>query len=505
MNMRHLIGSKKSNRLSFFAAIVFLLFVMASTLASCTKAETQEMVPTVLPAPTETAVPPTAAPTAVPPPETPPTPTPEPTAVPSPTLTLLGDYPLLSPEDMRYDFDELFHRLETTHPNPYAKRPNAEVDLERARIYDELARPLTMIEFFKKVAPLVYSLGDLHTKVYLPSAIIDEIGKSERFFPFSAQIEGERAYITVNYSGNADITPGTELLAINDIPIITIWEEGREYFPAGNYLPPRQFLLLFGSLPEYQVTLLPPETNTPVMQIVPGMTVSEMKRQVATEYQPVERATYTTLPGEPIGVLTINTFYDGLGLALKSAFTQIQEDGVQDLILDIRVNEGGLYTQVQSVMDYLTNEPYKRCAQKTQAPFGGYGSGEPREMECEVFQSFAVAERYQGNIYLLIGPNTFSAAITLATILQDYNMGLLIGEETTDSASYCGETSIEMLPLPRTGLLYRSSQTCFVRPSGVLDDQPVVPDIIVKTTIADEIAGNDPVMDYTLEIIRGEQ
>ena len=499
--MRHLIGSKKLNRLSFFAAIVFLLFVMVSTLASCTKAEPpQEMVPTVLPAPTETAVPPTATPTAVPPTEAPPTPTLAPTAVPSPTLTLLGDYPLLSPEDMRYDFDELFHRLETTHPNPYAKRPKAEVDLERQRIYDELARPLTMIEFFKKVAPLVYSLGDLHTKVYLPNATFDEIGKSERFFPFSAQIEEGQAYIISNYSGDADIPLGTELLAINDIPITTILDEAKGF--AGHYLSPSQFFLLFGSLPEYQVTLLPPETNTPVTQIVPGMTISETKQQqVVTAYQPVESVTYATLPGEPIGVLTVTTFDAGLSPALKSAFTQIQEDGVQHLILDIRANEGGLYMQVQSVLDYLANEPYKQCALKTKAPFGGYGSGEPREMECEVFQPFAVAERYQGKIYLLIGPDTISAAITMATILQDYDLALLIGEETIGSASYCADVP-DMLPLPRTGLLYRISRTCFVRPSGVLDDQPVVPDIIVKTTIADEIAGHDPVMDYTLEMIR---
>lgn len=62
------------------------------------------------------------------------------TAIPtvSPTLTLtssptlLGEYEVLSSKNMRHDLDELFHRIETTHPNPYAKRSKAEVDLEPA-------------------------------------------------------------------------------------------------------------------------------------------------------------------------------------------------------------------------------------------------------------------------------------------------------------------------------------------------------------------------------------
>jgi C-terminal processing protease CtpA/Prc len=34
-----------------------------------------------------------------------------------------------------------------------------------------------------------------------------------------------------------------------------------------------------------------------------------------------------------------------------------------------------------------------------------------------------------------------------------------------------------------------------------LDDRGIVPDILVETTIEDQIAGTDPVLDYTLEMI----
>ncbi len=56
--------------------------------------------------------------------------------------------------------------------------------------------------------------------------------------------------------------------------------------------------------------------------------------------------------------------------------------------------------------------------------------------------------------------------------------------------------------LPRTKLVYEISTECFVRPNGVLDDHPLIPDVIVETTINDQITGKDPVLDYTLEMIR---
>ena len=200
-------------------------------------------------------------------------------------------------------------------------------------------------------------------------------------------------------------------------------------------------------------------------------------------------------------ILTINTFEE-IGPLLTPIFAQIQQDGVPNLILDIRLNGGGKYVIVDSLMDFLTDKPYKHCSKSYEAPFKGYGSGTPREVACETIQPFNAAERFQGKLYVLIGPHTNSAAITFSTILQDYELATLIGEATNDTASYCANITLGGMPLPRTGLFYTISKTCYVRPSGVLDENPVIPDIVVKTIFEDQIAGRDPVLEYTLNMIR---
>jgi hypothetical protein len=454
--------------------IVTACLLIIIVLTSCTPVSPTEVV-----LPTNTPPPPTL------------TPTPEPI-----TPIRLGNYELLSPEDMRSDLDELFHQIETVHPNPYTKHPKAEVDLERQKIYDGLDQPTTEIEFFMKVAPLVASLGDQHTQIIFPEEILSEIAESEQFIPLEVTFDGQRGFITGNYSGNQDIPLGAEVLFINSTAISNIRKDVEPYEP--NFFPFRLWLL-FGSVPEYHVEiLLPGETATVILDL-PSVHFATIIQNLETS-EPPDPVIYTKISDESVGVLDINTF-TGIGPLLKKAFVQIQEDGVEHLIIDVRTNPGG--RDIGPIMDYLTDQPYRICSRLYRAPFKGYGSGEPRELECVLLQPFDAAERFTGKLYLLIGPDSFSAPIILANILQDYGLATLIGEETPDSASFCASAVDSYLP--RTKLLYRISVECYVRPSGVLDDNPVIPEIVVKTTIEDQIADRDPVLEYTLEMIRSGQ
>lgn len=353
---------------------------------------------------------------------------------------------------------------------------------------------MTIFDFFRKVNPLINSLEGSHTHVFLPkdpgAGFADEL-----FFPLEIKFDGHKGFITRDYSGEPDSLLGEELLSINGVKLSDIRSSLVPFLQSFHPFPFAVWFV-YGSVPEYQVELLPPGKATPLIRDIPAISFREfMERQnSASSTKPV---TYRKIPNEPVGVLTINTFL-GIGPLLKPAFVQIQKDGIQHLIMDVRENGGG--DEPSNLMDYLTGQPYKACSQYYQAPFGGYGSGKPREMECEIIQPFDAAERFNGELYLLIGPDTYSSAITFATILQDYHLATLIGEQTTDTASYCA--GITTGSLPRTKLIYILSRRCNVRPSDVLDNQPVIPDILVKTTVADQVALKDPVLDYTIETIR---
>lgn len=469
------------------------LLILSLTLTACTAAPAE-------PAPTESpAVPTTPPPTEIPPP----------TPTPTPTVSVLGTYELLSPEDMRADLDELFSRLHNNHPDPYLWRPKAEVDIDRQRVYDELSQPLSMVEYYKKIAPLANSLGDDHTYVALPNDVLQAIIQQELFIPLVVQIQNQRAYVIENASGNDEILAGAEILSMNGIPMPNIIVEIKGYLPFSRSVLFLDFWYIFGSLEEYTLEVKLPGQESPVTQTVPGLDimtiVQNMQLSDESPAAPPEPVTYTRLPeDETIGVLRIDSFI-GLGNFVRPAFAQIQQDGIQHLVIDVRENRGGMSDQVGLVMNFLTDQPYRHCSKSWKAPAGGYGSETTRrESACETRQPTEQPERYQGKRYLLVGPKTSSSGITFSTILQDYDLAVLLGEETLSPASFCARVSPFELPtLPWTGLEYRNSHACFVRPSGEADWQRgVIPDFIVETSIEDMISGHDPVLEYTLELIR---
>jgi hypothetical protein len=406
-------------------------------------------------------------------------PTPTVTPVPTPTTTPPPPYKMLSPEEMRSDLDELFRLIEEIHPDPYMNRAKADVDRDRQVLYQELSKPMTIVDFYRKVAPLINSLRDGHTDAFPSRDVYQQIESYEKVFPLDVEFEEGKAYIIKNWSGIPDIPLGAELLAINGIPLPII---EKNIVANESYSFTYKLWILNGSSPEYQIALLPVEESIPVNFTIPGLTYNEIDK-IASASKAREDVTYRTLPNEKIGILTLNHF-ESIYEPVKQAFNQVQQDGVQDLIIDIRHNGGGYDQPFDLFMNFLTDQPYRKC------------------YKCVVQHPVDVPNRYHGRIYLLIGRYSFSAAIILANILQDNRLTTLVGEETSEPSSFCAYSNSNGDPLPRTGLRYRVSSKCLIRPDGVVDGRGVIPDIPVKTTIHDIITGNDPVMDYTLKMIR---
>ena len=171
---------------------VLAVIVLAFGLTACNS-------PNNSPAATDTAViptitaPPTATATAVP------TPIPPPTPAPSPEAPLvLGSYEELSPAAMRADLDELFHRLETTHPNLYAQLSPVEAATARQRLADELDQPMSILSYYEKVAELVSAFGDYHLDVGLPPETEAVLAANELVFPLWVEFQDGQAFVTMN-------------------------------------------------------------------------------------------------------------------------------------------------------------------------------------------------------------------------------------------------------------------------------------------------------------------
>lgn len=106
---------------------------------------------------------------------------------------------------------------------------------------------------------------------------------------------------------------------------------------------------------------------------------------------------------------------------------------------------------------------------------------------------------FNGDVYLLTSPNTFSSANILAAVFKCYDMGTIIGEETGGVTIAFGD--LIYFSLPNTGLPGICSYKKFYHPCGNPDNRGVIPDTEVIPDPEDLKDNRDTVLEFTIETI----
>ena len=111
----------------------------------------------------------------------------------------------------------------------------------------------------------------------------------------------------------------------------------------------------------------------------------------------------------------------------------------------------------------------------------------------------ASVPKFDGELVVLTGPQTFSAAAILAATLQDNGLATVVGEPTGNRPG--GPTGASRVKLPHTGTVIALSYVSFDRPDPTrahLD--AVYPDVYAPSTYEDYLRGGDPALEAALGI-----
>jgi C-terminal processing protease CtpA/Prc len=96
-----------------------------------------------------------------------------------------------------------------------------------------------------------------------------------------------------------------------------------------------------------------------------------------------------------------------------------------------------------------------------------------------------------GHVYVLIGPGTFSSAVMNAAELRGSLRAVLAGEPTGGKPGGYGD--VKFLTLPNSKLIVQYTGA-LVGASKDAESNELVPDLAAPRTIADALAGRDPVL-----------
>ena len=453
---------------------------------------------------------------------------------------------MYSPEELKADLNYLIQMIEDVHPEPYIYTPESIIYEEKDRIEAELNTGMSRINFFLKVVPLVTCLNEGHTSIYPPYEEYYHYRSSGGLlFPFDVKFRGFDAIITADYSQDSSIVSGSQLLSINDIPMKDIIEEllrqvsGEKIQNRLGALEERfrhRLWLAYRFESEFLITYLSREEGRRFSRVVSGVTYETIlqKQKRKSDDERDAHYIYHSLPDEKIGIIDLRQFVDlpKFKSFLENSFSQFQTEGNTDLIIDLRENGGGFSDLVDPLLSYITDQPVidglnmqikvsRQLKDYYQSTLRWYVKWLPiqylhptwrkiwKTPEGGLVQIYSPPERprenplrFQGHVYLLIGPKTYSTAQGVAAMVKDYKLGTLLGEETGGIASSFGD----WLPfdLPHTRLWIFASTKRIPRPSGVFNGRGVLPDHEVKQTDEDFKKGIDSVLEFTKHLIESK-
>ena len=208
----------------------------------------------------------------------------------------------------------------------------------------------------------------------------------------------------------------------------------------------------------------------------------------------------------------------------------LNNNNVENLIIDLRNNSGGNTTLGKQLMYFLTDrdtlkgfsnfaftsEIYKKYFRKQYQDLEiKYPEGVPQrdlvptnlgenlffEITNSTSKYFIQKNRplFKGNIYVLANYGTGSAAAMLTTLIQDNQIGKVIG--TSVGNNPIGATTYTPMELPKTKAKISIATSYIERPNkgkGKIQ----IPDIWIEYTISDFINGKDPYLENVLKQIK---
>lgn len=466
-----------------------------------------------------------------------------------------SDADLIPVADLRADFAELYRGLQEAHFDLFVQTPKAEFDAHYQRMLDGLDTPLDPVRARIRFQQFVARGRIGHARIDFPhEAFAEHRASGGRIVPFYFRVIDGRAQVSESYVGESPadeaegattLRPGDELLALEGASMDAWLDRLSRHVSAETdtmvhalleFWFPQLLWAEIGAPESISVRVRRPGTDEPLDLEVPLLDSEALQQAAeaaperlsldwqAREHRLLDGGLAYLRPG-PFYEPTAPDAYDpsAFGRFVDEAFESFLEAGASDLLIDLRANAGGDSSFSDLLVAWFADRPFAfnsafRIKVSPQAVASNARrleinpEGSASKRYAELYRDRKPGEivdfelqrgqprpgrRFEGRVYLLVNRHSFSNAVTVAALVQDYGFGLVLGEETSDLATTYG--AMERFELPRTGIEVGFPKAHIVRPSGDLRLRGVVPDVEIETPLLE--GPEDPVLLRAIEII----
>lgn len=399
--------------------------------------------------------------------------------------------PALPPTPYTATFDEVWRIVLTKHFDPTLGC------LDWPALREEYGRKLVDVDgpaaAYAVMNQLLDRLGQSHFRVVPPDDVLHDDGPQGparaplqvRWIDDAAVVVDNGAPVETKPRGRArvEVPRGSIVVAIDGRSVAEIAEHARAESPRPSALAlaistaiDRRLSGDEGAV--HRLTLRLPGGDAEVeRQIACASPVGEVV-SLGNLHNLATTVEWRMIPGTKIGYLAFNYWMLPMMKRVEAAMTELREQGMTGLILDLRGNPGGVGAMSVPLARLLLREG------------GSLGTLRFRDF----VQEFKVAPNpaaFAGDVVLLIDEGTASTSEIFATGMRDLGRVTIVGGRASAGAAL--PSLIERLAGGAT-LQYVVGDYHSTK-GTVAEGDGVVPDVVVPEARDDFIAGRDPVLD----------
>jgi C-terminal processing protease CtpA/Prc len=457
----------------------------------------------------------------------------------------------IPPQKLQADFSLLQKILEYNHPSLYWYTPKDSVDYYFNTTKSSLNDSLTELQFKNKVAWTISKIRCGHTVVRNSNKFAKYFSNRRiPVFPLSLKVWPDSAVVVNNlFKKDTVLKRGTIITSINNHPVGNIIDSMCQLIGSDGYAFNLKYQLISFNFPAYYRNTFGVDSQYVIGYIdttgfkkttiiknfdIKADTVNKRQEQFLPAVSKKELRKFKTLSERSLSIdtakstayLSVNTFSEGkLKRFFRRSFRKIKNENVNNLILDLRQNSGGNILWSTNLCRYIVNKPFKvadTVAANTRSfPYkkyirpwfvywlsmhlGGryYGDGRIhfRYFERHYFKPKR-HNHFDGDIYVITGGYTFSAAALVTNTLKGEKNVTVLGEETGGGAYGNSAMHLPTITLPNSGIrvtlpLYR----LVLDSTHIKNGRGIFPDVEVKPSSYYIRQGIDPKLEKVKQLI----
>lgn len=382
---------------------------------------------------------------------------------------------------------------------------------------------ISIFEHFTDIAKICafaneghFNLGNWKDKVH--KGFLDN---QFRYLPLKVISISDTLYIHKDYSNEQKIKPGAKIISINGLKIESILRRLLDCMPSDGVIKTYAYEKIASSfnwlyyvhieqVPEFIITY---STLDNIMQTdtITAITLQEQNRNYKKYHNKPEETDeakpdqfYELEIREDYSILTLPSFDRKRVEKFKvkpkkmydEIFKELEENSVENLIVDLRNNTGGINDFADQFVSYISvfsnQSPFLKKTISWQ--------GKQRVYKIPGLSKY----RFTGQIYVLVNGMTYSAGSSLTRYLKEYGNAVIIGSETgTRYEGFAGGSaqyvtlphSTIRIGIPRYHILFPESRKQSTKDRGVL------PDYAINYSFQDRTEGIDLHIEKALLLI----